>query len=164
MGFARQRGAIDYGRVTAPWMVPVPVRASNFVPLYPEHADYNVEVSLADIAPFGSTLQPLSYDDFLLCDLQSNPDITVRGRLGSGRAGVYRKRYVKGVGRTLLAGNWGNDQDAIRHHGMLTGTGAVREFLVSHYVAAQGAEGTINPCVGVLFKAIAPGGREYLRH
>src|SRR5580765_2762665 len=89
--------------LSLPWSVPVPVRKSDFVPLYGKHADCNVEAFLGGISPYGATLRPIDADDLLVCDLQCTPDVSFHGRLGSGRAGVYRNKYLKGVGRTTLA-------------------------------------------------------------
>jgi hypothetical protein len=138
----------------APWMVPVPVRPSEFVPLHAEHATFNVETFLGGIEAFGATTTARS--DLLFCDLQTNPDTTMGGRLGSGRAGVYGGKYLKGVGRTLLAGNWADATDPVHHTGHLPASAAVREYLVTVYLEAKGARDLVNPCEGILLKPLAP--------
>jgi hypothetical protein len=138
-----------------PWFVPVPVRRSDFVPLRAEHAELNVEVFLGGIGAFGATTTtgPL---DVLRCDLQDNPDTSVQGRLGSGRTGVYRGAYLKGVGRTVLACNWANAADVRHHTGALDASAATRELVVSTYLRAKGCGDSIVGCDGVLLKPLAP--------
>ncbi|HEX8791685.1 MAG TPA: hypothetical protein VF765_12105, partial [Polyangiaceae bacterium] len=143
-----------------PWMVPVPVRQSDYVPLRPQHADLNVETALGRITAYGATTT--APQDVLLADLQDNPDTSVRGRLGSGRTGFYRGRYLKGVGRTLLAGNWANPADADRHTGLMEPSAAIRELIVTAYLRARGCEDAIVPCEGVLFKPLAAEARAYV--
>jgi hypothetical protein len=145
-----------------PWTVPVPVRKAPYVSLHPEHAELAVEAFLGGIAAFGATVDGGAQEDLLLCDLQTNPDMSVHGRLGSGRAGVYRGKYLKGVGRTPLAANWANPEDVGHHTGFLRASSAIRELVVSEYLAAKGSAHAINPCEGVLFKPIAPALREHM--
>jgi hypothetical protein len=145
-----------------PWMIPVPVRASRFVPLAREHARFNVETFPGGLGPFSAHEGPAS-TELLYCDLQDNPDVSFRGRLGSGRTGVYGGKYLKGAGRTPLAGNWADPGDLYHHTGHLRASGAVREFLISVYLEAKGCGDAINACEGVLLapRAEALGG--YLR-
>ncbi|HKE18398.1 MAG TPA: hypothetical protein VKB80_26150 [Kofleriaceae bacterium] len=133
------------------------MRPSRFVPLAPEHARFNVETFLGALGPFGAHDGKSPPPDVLHCDLQDNPDITFRGRLGSGRTGVYRGKYLKGVGRTPLAGNWADSGDLFHHTGHFRASGAIREYLVSVYLEARGCGDAINPCEGVL---LAPRARE----
>lgn len=149
-------------REPLPWMIPIPVRSSRFVPLDRRYAPYNVETSPGDLFPFGATLRSRRRSDVVLCDLQDNPDTTVLGRLGSGRAGVYRGKYLKGVGRTLLAGNWAEPTDLLHHTGHLCASGAVRELLVSVYLKTKGCADAINPCESVLVRSKDPVLRSYL--
>lgn len=139
-----------------PWMVPAPVRRSSFVPLLPEHARYNVEVDLGRIEVFGKTTSAPRPDELLFSDLQLNADSNQRGRLGSGRAGVYVDRYLKGIGRTLLAGNWANPADALRHTGFLFTSSAIRELVASAYLEAKGHGAIVNRCEGILVKPMPP--------
>jgi hypothetical protein len=143
-------------------MVPVPVRRSTFVSLHPEHAELNVEVSLGGIAPFGATTRGAVTEAFLQCDLEDNPDTSMRGRLGSGRTGVYRGKYLKGVGRTLLAGNWANTNDVTHHTGLLHASSGIRELLVSAYLRTKGCGDAINGCEGVLLKLLPPEASEHM--
>ena len=143
-------------------MIPIPVRASRFVPLERRYAAYNVETSHGNVFPFGATVGSRRRSDVALCDLQDNPDTTVLGRLGSGRAGVYRDRYLKGIGRTLLAGNWAEPTDLLHHTGHLSASCAVRELLVSTYLETKGCADAINGCESVLVAAKAPVLRAYL--
>jgi hypothetical protein len=142
-------------------MIPIPVRRSRFVPLVRGYAPYNVETAAGSIGAFGAALRR-GRSDVALCDLQDNPDTTVLGRLGSGRAGVYRGKYLKGIGRTLLAGNWARPDDVVHHTGHLSASAAVRELLVSAYLEAKGCSDAINPCESVLVGTKAPVLRSYL--
>jgi AraC-like DNA-binding protein len=144
------------------WMIPVPVRASRFVPLAREHARFNVETFPGGIGPFGAHDGRAPLSDVLYCDLQDNPDISFRGRLGSGRTGVYGGKYLKGVGRTPLAGNWADPEDLCHHTGHLRASSAVREYLISVYLEARGCGDAINRCEGVLLAPRAEALRGYL--
>ncbi len=103
--------------VRVPWMVPVPVRPSSFTPLRPEHAELNVEAALGEIGAFGAVRTMPDPTELLMCDLQMNADTSSFGRLGAGRSGVFRGKYIKGVGRTSLAGNWANPDDLAQNTG-----------------------------------------------
>src|SRR5262245_17622693 len=134
------------------WSVPVPVRASTFATMAPEHAPYNVEVDLAQIGPFGFGREKAE-SAVLFSDLQTNADGHINRRLGSGRSGFFMGKYLKGIGRTTLAANWmGND----RYHssGYLLPTGAARELLISAFLEAAGGSATINRCEGVLAREL----------
>jgi hypothetical protein len=150
----------DSSPTDRPWLVPVPVRRSEFVSLYPEHAELNVEVDLGQVGAYSGSHRPP--EDRLWCDLQDNPDFSSRGRLGSGRAGVYRGKYLKGVGRTLLAGNWATEADLIHHTGHLRTSNAVRELLISTFLEAKGCAHAINPCEGLLVRPLAPALRGHI--
>src|SRR5438128_755594 len=113
---------------TAGWCVPVPVRRSSFTPLHAAHGAYNVEVDLGQIAPFGYAAGGHD-DDLLYADLQTHPTVNVGRRLGSGRAGFYRGKYLKGVGRTQLAGNWSDPRDVYHGTGHMAPSAAVREYI-----------------------------------
>ena len=92
-------------------MFPVPVRESSFAAAAPRWRACNVEDALDLIGAFAFTKQKSG--PVLWCDYQTQLDDNARGRLGSGRGGVYRYKYIKGVGRTLTAANW-NDAAALR--------------------------------------------------
>lgn len=130
-------------------MVETPVRTSTFAPLHDRHVAYNVETALGGV-PHEVNVDPL------FSDLQANPDLNVLGRLGSGRAGLYLGKYLKGVGRTRLAANWANPADLFHHSGHQAPSGAVREYLVSVFMKAKGCEALINPCEGVLLRPLHP--------
>lgn len=137
-----------------PWMTTTPLRRSSFVPLHDAHAEFAVETAMdgwGDVLP-----------DPLYSDYQTNPEMCVLGRLGSGRAGLYRGRYLKGVGRTRLAANWASPADVFHHSGHQATSGATREYLVSVYMRAKGYAHLINPCEGILVKPAAPILRDYL--
>lgn len=143
-----------------PWTVPVPVRTSHFVPLCKNHSQYNIEVDLSRIRPFQAVIDPMGRADVLFVDLQDSPVASQRGRLGSGRAGFYRTKYLKGVGRTLLAGNWNDSADLDHSTGHLLASGGIREYLVTVYLQAKGLTHIVNGVEGVL---IRPKSR-HLRH
>ena len=122
--------------------------------MYPEHRKCNVCVDLSSIKPFGLGAGRVKTEDLLICDLQTNLYSNVTSRLGSGRSGVYRGYYLKGVGRTGLAANWCG-QDYLHNSGHLPASAAVREFVVSCYLSALGLNSTIVPCKGVLLAPLA---------
>lgn len=135
-----------------PWTVPVPIKKSSFVPLNQKHKKFNVEVDLSRIATFTDRLRPIRSDQLLYSDLQTNTDVNLEQRLGSGRSGFFRGKYLKGVGRTLLAGNWNAPIDLYHSSGLLLSTAAIREYLISNYFESKNAAHLINPCEGILFK------------
>ncbi|PRQ08585.1 hypothetical protein [Enhygromyxa salina] len=134
---------------TYPWMIPVPLRRSRYTALAPELASANVEVDLGAIGAFGVGARG-PVDALGWADLQRCPNASSRGRLGSGRAVYVGGRYLKGVGRTPLAGNWVWLDDCYHHSGHMLVSAAVRELLVTRYLAGAGAEHTIVPCEGIL--------------
>lgn len=135
-----------------PWTIPVPVRTSRFVPLHKQHAQFNIEVDLSRIRPFQATINPMRSADLLFVDLQDNPVANQQGRLGSGRAGFYRAKYLKGVGRTLLAANWNDSADLDHSTGHLLASGGIREYLVTVYLHAKGLAHIVNGVEGVLIR------------
>ncbi|MCE9572577.1 MAG: hypothetical protein K8W52_05425 [Deltaproteobacteria bacterium] len=142
-----------------PWMVPVPVRTSTFVPLDRAHAPMNLEVDLAAIGAFFSPRAR----QIAAADFQLLPDGVSRGRLGAGRAVHVRGHYLKGVGRTPLAANWRVADDARHATGHLFASAAVREYLVSRHAEARGIGDAIVPCTGVLFRPLPAGARPAIR-
>lgn len=140
----------------APWCVAVPVRTSRFQALDPKHASLNVEVDLAALTPFGYASAGGPAEALLHCDLQTSAGFNYGVVLGSGRSGFYRGRYLKGVGRTTLAGHWNRAGAAYHASGHLTASGAVRELVTSRHLAAAGYGGSIVPCEGLLLAPLHP--------
>jgi len=148
-----QRGAY-------PWNVPVEVETGRFVSVLPEHQELGVQV--APSPPYGCR-DPLVPDDRLLfADLQTNLYSHVTGRLGSGRAGFFRGWYVKGVGRTPLAGNW-NRADHLHSSGHLAASSAIREYVATLYLRSRGCASSVVACEGVLLADLDPALRDYDR-
>ena len=133
--------------------MPVPVRRSDFVALRRRHDPLNVEVDLGAIEAFSTTARRLPPEDLLYCDLQAGPDAH-RLRLGSGRSGFYRGWYLKGIGRTPLAGNWNLPAERLHNSGALLASAAIRERVASLYLEAAGAGGSIVPCEGLLIRPL----------
>jgi hypothetical protein len=128
------------------------VQPSTFVPLSSEHGAFNIETDLGAIGAFRAHPHrgPLLY-----ADLQRNADCHVKGILGSGRSGFYEGKYLKGVGRTTIAGNWA-EHDVNHGSGHMYATYAIREYVATRWLAALGLEGSVNPCEGLLLSPLAP--------
>jgi hypothetical protein len=124
------------------------------------HEPFNVCVALGGIGAFGA-FDARPSEELLHADMQILPASNQLGRLGAGRGGLYRGVYLKGVGRTPLAANWNMADDWAHHTGHLLASAAVREYLVSRYIAARGMEDTINGCQGVLLRPLSPKLRTY---
>ncbi len=146
------RSAASYQ--TAGWCVPVPVRPSSFTPLLARHKAYNIEVDLGRITPFGYPRGKGQGQNLLYADLQTSPTGHGGRRLGSGRAGFYKGKYLKGVGRTFLAGNWNDPADVYHGTGHMMPSAAVREYIVSQYLAARGFSEQIVACEGLLLSPL----------
>ncbi len=144
-----------------PWNYPVPVREGAFVPLEPRHAEFNVVTDLGRLGPFGARREPVPPDELLYADFQTVPDYVIPGRLGSGRAGHHRGKYLKGVGRTPLAANWNERVDQSHATGHLATTSAIRELFVSWVLEAKGLSHRINPCEGLLLAPLDPALRSH---
>ncbi|OJH37575.1 hypothetical protein [Cystobacter ferrugineus] len=95
-------------------------------------------------------------------DLQTNADQNISLRLGAGRAGVYNGKYLKGVGRTLLAANWNNPTDRYHNSGHMLPSAAAREYLVSCYLEEMGAGDTLVACEGLLLAPLPPDAEHYV--
>lgn len=119
----------------------------------PELSAYNIEVALDRISPFAFTRERSS-GDLLYCDYHIELDGNWSGRLGSGRGGVYRHHYVKGVGRTLTAANWNEPRDRYHGSGHLSIGSALRERLITEVLRLRGLRATIVPCEGVLVRSL----------
>ena len=74
---------------------------------------------------------------------------------GSGRSGVYRGWYLKGIGRTPLAANW-HQGDYLHNTGHLAASSAIRELAISEWLRALSLDDTIVPCEGLLLAPLAP--------
>ncbi|HKX32424.1 MAG TPA: hypothetical protein VJ302_32355 [Blastocatellia bacterium] len=138
-----------------PWSVPVPLQSSDFVPLFPAHAECNMTVDPGRIGAYGYRREAYRTDQLLHADLQTMPYSHLAGRLGSGRSGFYRNWYLKGVGRTPLAANW-NLRDFLHNTGHLAASSAIREYVSSVYLAEMGDSDSIVSCTGVLVAELKP--------
>jgi hypothetical protein len=147
-----------------PWFVPQPIKESSFVSLHPAHQKFNVEIDLAKVGAFSNQKKSTKRTELLYSDLQSNADINVAMRLGSGRSGVYLDHYLKGMGRTTLAANWNVTADLYHSSGMLLASSGVREYLLSRYLASLGKSHLINPCTGLLMKKLPKGFDDHLKN
>lgn len=128
-----------------PWMYPVPVRRESKYRSYkPIHETFAVSTDLAAME-----MGRLAEGELLFADFQNTVDMQVIGRLGSGRAGVYKGHYLKGIGRTPLAQNW-NTADLYHNSGHMYASAALREYVVSYYLGHKGLARTIVPCSGFL--------------
>jgi hypothetical protein len=137
-----------------PWNCPVPIRKSSFLGLRPSDAKFNLETDLGRISSFHLARKPLSEKELLFCDQQTNVIGNVPRRGGSGRSGFYQGRYLKGCGRTFLALNW-NDEDRYHNTGHLLPSAAIREYVVTRYLAAKGGLHAIVPCEGLLLRPLS---------
>lgn len=137
-----------------PWLFPVPVRASRFLAGDAAFARFNVEVAQDHIASFSfATSKPA---DVLFYDLQTQLESHTAGRHGSGRSGVYRGHYLKGVGRTPAAANWNNRDDLYHASGHLSVGSAIRERLITAVLEARGLGAAVVPCRAVLLAPLTP--------
>lgn len=139
-----------------PWLVPTPLRPSDFVPLFERHAHLNVETALADIGAFDLQGAPCDLEALLYSDVYQPVEGANLAPGGSARSGFHRGKYLKGVGRTLLAVHWPwTGQDPYHTSGHLFPTGAVRELLMSAAARSAGVEDCIVACEGLLLKPLA---------
>ncbi|NJN24373.1 MAG: hypothetical protein HC810_08320 [Acaryochloridaceae cyanobacterium RL_2_7] len=90
--------------------------------------------------------------DLLWADLQSSSGKNELLRLGSGRSAFYQGAYLKGIGRTSLAANWNDTSDIYHGTGHMYASPAVREYISSVFLKAQGLEYTIVPCTDFLLR------------
>ena len=134
------------------WNIPIPVQTSQFQSLHSIHKNLNIETELARLTPFHYH-QKLD-ENIMMSDLQTNCDTNVQNRLGSGRSGFYKGKYLKGVGRTLLAGNWNNVIDNYHNSGHLLASAGLKEYFVSLYFKKSQKEDTIVSCEGLLLKKL----------
>ncbi len=135
-----------------PWLIPVPVKKSTFVSLKKDGTPFNIEVDFGSIKNFDTSLK--EQKNVIESDLQLNTRSSMTFRLGSGRSGFYRGHYLKGIGRTLLAGNWNDSDDRYHGTGLLNAGGAVREYLATAYLKSKGMEHSIVPCEQILFRKL----------
>jgi len=137
-----------------PWLFPAPVRTGRFTSASASSALFNVEVALDLISPYHFTNEAAT--EVLHYEMQTQLLGNVRGRLGSGRAGVYQGHYLKGVGRTPAAANWNDDADVYHGSGHLAVGSAIRERAITACLEARGLGKTIVPCVAVLLGRLKP--------
>ncbi|MEZ5386277.1 MAG: hypothetical protein R3F13_12255 [Prosthecobacter sp.] len=131
-----------------PWLFPAPIRTGRFQIAEPESGRFNVEVALDGIRPY--CFDPAVATEVLHYDLQTQLLGNARGRLGSGRAGVYQGHYLKGVGRTPAAANWNDLADIYHASGHLAVGSAIRERAITACLSARGLGHTVVPCTDVL--------------
>lgn len=137
-----------------PWTIEVPVKKGRFSALNSKHAKLNVVVDLEAIGAYGFAKKRRDDRELLHSDFQCDPAVPTFPRLGAGRAGIFKGHYLKGVGRTQLAGNWNRQQDVLHGTGHLRTCAALREFIVTEYLAARGASDLIVGCEGLLIAPI----------
>jgi hypothetical protein len=99
----------------------------------------------------------------LYFDYQTHLENNTPGRHGSGRAGVYRGNYVKGIGRTQAAGNWNDGVDRYHGSGHMAPASAIRERLITQALQSRGMGDTIVPCTGVLLGSLKPEEKRWMR-
>ncbi len=140
------------------WFFPAPVRRSRFLAASRQWSPLNIEVALDKISPFAfdarHTREVLHFD--YQTQIENNP----RGRHGSGRAGVYRGYYLKGIGRTPAAGNWNDPVDRYSASGHLSAGSALRERLITVLLEARGLGDAIVPCQSILLGRLRPDERK----
>ena len=145
-----------------PFWIPTPIKRGGFTPLDDEHGTLDVQTDLGAVRSFSLTEAELSPTEVLYADLQTNTDVNHGLRLGAGRSGFYRGRYLKGIGRTLLASNWNDAADAYHGTGHLCASAGARELLITAYLDALGCGDCITRCDGLLAKSLDPGVRGFL--
>lgn len=135
------------------WSVPTRLRRAQYASLFADHRRYALET---DLSPMGGFSLPVTTGEFGYADHQLTALHPGARRQGAGRAVFYKGKYLKGVGRTALAGNWDQPRDTVHGTGHLTATSAAREMLISHYLGCKGLEDTIVACEGVLVRELDP--------
>lgn len=135
------------------WSVPTRLRRAQYASLFADHRRYALET---DLSPMGGFSLPVTTGEFGYADHQLTALHPGARRQGAGRAVFYKGKYLKGVGRTALAGNWGQARDTVHGTGHLTATSAAREMTISHYLGCKGLEDTIVACEGVLVRELDP--------
>jgi hypothetical protein len=132
-----------------PWLFPAPVRTGRFTTsTRPDLRRFNVEVALDRISAYCFSKNTAS--DVLHYEMQTQLLGNARGRLGTGRAGVYAGHYLKGVGRTPAAANWNDEADVYHGSGHLAVGSAIRERAITTCLQTRGLGDSIVPCVAVL--------------
>lgn len=132
-----------------PWSVPVPLSPGRFVSLLPRHQSCNRTTEQHDRAAFAvpEALPPksLGFADHRLDPRGGGPRLA-----GASRSVFHGAHYLRGVGRTPLAGNWADRRDAARATGHLPVSVALRELVASVYARARGLDGGAVACEGIL--------------
>lgn len=147
------RPDVDPGMIP-PWWFPTPVRRGRFIAGDPGEERYNIEVAPDRMRAFA--LGRETEGEVLYYDLQTQWTGNTRGRLGSGRGGVYGGGYLKGVGRTPAAANWNEAGDLYHASGHLSVASAIRERLITGVLEARGMGDAVVPCTAVLLRRLAP--------
>jgi hypothetical protein len=135
------------------WNRVVPVKKSQFISLLNSGKKYNIEVDLGAIEAFSAEKKSFSDNELLYSDQQQGTILNNLHIMGSGRSGFYQGAYLKGIGRTPLAGNW-NSEELYHSSGHLIPSAAIRESVVTHYLQAKGHENTIVQNKGILLKPL----------
>jgi hypothetical protein len=135
------------------WLYPVPVRPSRFLAVARKWAVYNIEVAPGKIAPYCFDRAGVKHP-VLFYDFQTHLEQNWPGRLGSGRGGIYRSKYLKGVGRTPAAANWDNPDDRYHGSGHLSVRSALCELLITRFLSARQMSEAIVPCESLLLRPL----------
>lgn len=133
-----------------PWNVPTPLTASEGYVSIPEGYEH---FALETSATFAFDVPARREEEVLWSDLQ-DPLFGSWKHSGSGRSGFFADKYLKGVGRTVLATNWARGEDAYHASGHLFASGGIREYLVSVYLESLGLGSEIVPCEAVLLRPL----------
>ena len=130
------------------WWAPIPVRRSRFLPFSPRWEELNVEVAMDRVPVRAFSGRAIS--EVLYFDYQTQLDGNYPGRHGSGRSGMYRGWYLKGVGITPALANWNDPGERYHGSGHLPISSALREYGITRYLASRGLQHTIVPCETLL--------------
>ena len=141
------------------WSFPMPVTASRFQPIAPKWKPWNIQTDPARLGTWA--LQKYKSPTVAWVDMQTQLETNAPGRLGSGRAAAYRGYHVKGLGRTLAAANWNNQDDYGHNTGHLPPTCAFREYAITQVLRQRGLGALIAGCDAIL---LSPLTTEEARH
>jgi hypothetical protein len=158
--------ARDWLHCTPPFMVSVPVKKSPYksVTGATQRGSIGIQTDLGAIAPFEYGVSEGTLNKgIMLCDYQLSPGLNYARRLGSGRSGYWQNKYVKGVGRTLLAANWNDGFDRYHGSGVMAASAGLREYLITRLLVSQKSAHLINPCEDLLLRPLEPQCKNYMR-
>lgn len=137
------------------WHVPIPTRRGAFTALDPEFAHCDRVTDIGAIAAFSvpkrSDRENVAWADFQLP--QRHPSNRCPG---SGRAGVFKGWYLKGIGRTQFCWNWHVESTVMHGSGHMFPSAAVRELLGTSYARARGLGHALVPCESLLLRPLEP--------